>query len=96
MPPVVWILIASVYLVASLSALIAYWRDKRAAERGQWRIRERTLHLLELAGGWPGALLARRLFRHKTRDQPFVLVLYSIIVLHTLAWGSWLWFVYVR
>lgn len=37
------------------------------AERGRWRTPENTLHVAELLGGWPGALVAQQLFRHKTR-----------------------------
>lgn len=55
----------------SLCTLILYALDKRAAVHQRQRIPEKTLHLLALAGGWPGALLARPLFRHKTRKQPF-------------------------
>ncbi len=82
-----WIL--AVQLVLSLVTLAVYGHDKRRAERGGRRVPERTLHLLELAGGWPGALLAQRLFRHKSRKLSFRLVLWAIIALHLLAWGAW-------
>jgi uncharacterized membrane protein YsdA (DUF1294 family) len=59
------------YLAASGATFLVYARDKRAATAGKKRTAERTLHLLALAGGWPGALLAQRLLRHKTRKQPF-------------------------
>jgi len=62
------------YLLASVICFVQYGLDKRAARRGRWRIPESTLHLLELAGGWPGALIAQRAFRHKTRKQPFQLL----------------------
>ena len=52
-------------------AIAAFAIDKRRAIEGGWRIRESTLLGLALAGGWPGALWARRRFRHKTRKQPF-------------------------
>ena len=42
-----------VYLVVSLATFAAYALDKRAAEKGNWRTSESTLHLLALAGGWP-------------------------------------------
>jgi len=65
-----------VYLPMSLVTALAYWLDKaraRAAGSGATRRRvpERTLHLLELLGGWPGALWAREHVRHKTRDRVF-------------------------
>ena len=64
-----WVLIASV-----VAAALIVW-DKRAAvrlngRRGR-RISERTLHLWELAGGFPGAFVARRQVRHKTRKVSY-------------------------
>ena len=68
LPPVV----LAIYLAASVVAFIAYAWDKSAARDGRWRTAESTLHLLGLVGGWPGALVARRVFRHKTRKQSFI------------------------
>lgn len=79
-----WWLLA--YPLLSLAAFFAYWRDKRSAERGAWRTPEQTLHLLELFGGWPGALLAQQLLRHKTRKFSFQLVFWLIVLLHQLFW----------
>lgn len=53
------------YLAMSLVTLVVYAADKRSARRGDWRISEKGLHFLELACGWPGALLAQGWFRHK-------------------------------
>lgn len=63
-----------VYLVSGAVAAAAYAFDKWAAEHGRRRVAERTLHLLGLLGGWPGAALARWAFRHKTRKREFVVV----------------------
>ncbi len=73
---------------ASTDAGILYGVDKAAARRGERRIRESTLQLVALAGGWPGALLARRGFRHKTRKQPFGMVLWgcAAVNLGLVAW----------
>lgn len=78
-----WV-IPVVMTVASAGAWIGYREDKQRAESGQWRILEWQLHLAELLGGWPGALLAQRRFRHKTRKVSFQFVFISIIVLHQL------------
>lgn len=58
-------------LAASAVGFTAYGVDKSAARRGARRIPESRLHLLDLLGAWPGSLLARHLFRHKTVKQPF-------------------------
>ena len=67
-------LVAAWYFVASVVTLVVYGIDKRAAQRGLWRVPEGMLHALALLGGWPGALLAQRLFHHKTLKMSFQLV----------------------
>ncbi len=85
-----WIL--TVYAVASVLTFFVYGLDKRAAMRGRWRTPEATLHLLELLGGFPGALLAQRVFRHKRAKVRYLVVFWLIVLLHAGAWAGWLWF----
>ena len=68
----------------SCAAFILYGIDKRRAGTVARRIPERTLQLLALAGGWPGALLGQRVFRHKTRKIPFLIVFWLLAALHVL------------
>ena len=77
-----------VYLLASIATYAAYAMDKSAAREGAWRTSESTLHLLSLAGGWPGALVAQSRFRHKTKKQPFRFIFWITVVLNcaVLAW----------
>ena len=63
--------ILGIYAALSTTAFVMYGVDKSAAEQHGRRIRESTLHIVSLAGGWPGALVGRHVFRHKTRKQPF-------------------------
>lgn len=85
-----WIVLG-VYSATSAIAVFTYARDKRSAVLGRRRIRERTLHLIEALGGWPGAVLARRWLRHKTRDSAFLFVSWLIIAGHAVCWCGWLW-----
>ena len=78
------------YGLASLLAFGLYWYDKQSAQRGRWRTPEKTLHLCELACGWPGALLAQQVFRHKTRKLGYQLMFYGIVLLHQLFWIDYL------
>ena len=75
-------IIALVYLVASIIAFLAYALDKSAAKQGRWRIAESTLHLMGLACGWPGALLAQQLLRHKTSKPSFVSAFWVTVLLN--------------
>jgi uncharacterized membrane protein YsdA (DUF1294 family) len=72
----------------SLFCFIATYRDKRKSLTRQWRTPERTLHLLELLGGWPGGLVAQQVFRHKTRKLSYQVIFWSIVALHGLAWAE--------
>lgn len=74
--------IPGLYLGASAVAYLAYWLDKSAARADQWRTKESTLHLLGLVGGWPGALLAQRVLRHKSRKRSFQLVFWPSVILN--------------
>lgn len=65
------LIIAGLYIAMSFLAYIAYAIDKSAAQNGQWRTKESTLHILSLLGGWPGAYLAQNKFRHKTSKEEF-------------------------
>src|SRR5262245_26234956 len=71
-----------VLVVMSLVCFIAYGLDKRQAANGGRRVSERTLHLLAFLGGWPGALLGQRRFRHKTQKLTFRIVFWLVVVLH--------------
>ena len=79
--------LAAIYLVASALAFLAYGIDKAAAQTGAWRIPESFLHLLGLAGGWQGALLARHLFRHKTRKTSFRIGFWLAAALNVVLFG---------
>ena len=83
-----WALLA--YGGASLLILALYWHDKRSARQGQWRTPENTLHAIELLGGWPGALLAQQVLRHKTRKVSYQVVFWGIVALHQAFWVDWL------
>ncbi|GHA03365.1 DNA-binding protein [Arenicella chitinivorans] len=69
-------------LCVSVVNYLVYWQDKRAAQLNLWRTREKTLHLLALFGGWPGALFAQRQLRHKSRKTRFQIIFWVSVLLH--------------
>jgi uncharacterized membrane protein YsdA (DUF1294 family)/cold shock CspA family protein len=73
------------YAGASLVALILYGADKSAAENNRWRTPESTLHVVALFGGWPGALIAQGVFRHKSTKEEFQTVFWTTVVLNCAA-----------
>lgn len=87
LPPAV----ALAYLLASVGCFVAYALDKSAARAGARRTPERTLLLLGLAGGWPGAVLAQQWLRHKTRKQPFQSLFWLTVAAHAVVAGGLAW-----
>ncbi|MEQ1772416.1 MAG: cold shock and DUF1294 domain-containing protein [Burkholderiales bacterium] len=77
------------YLAASAVTFLAYYFDKAAALKKHWRTQEYTLHLFALSGGWPGALIAQRWFRHKTAKESFQTLYWITVFLNCCALG-WL------
>ena len=76
------IAVLGLYCTASVVAFVAYALDKSAARNDRWRTQESTLHLFALVGGWPGALAAQRLLRHKSRKRSFQIVFWGTVVIN--------------
>jgi uncharacterized membrane protein YsdA (DUF1294 family) len=73
-------MILAVYaLIINAITYFLFGFDKRAAERGNSRIPEKTLLMASALGGSVGAVMAQRRFRHKTQKQPFKALLCGII-----------------
>ncbi len=79
-------MLVGLYLFGSTLAFSAYFWDKHRAVAGGSRIPEATLHALELFGGWPGALLAQRMFRHKVRKTSYQVIFWIIVAVHAALW----------
>lgn len=81
--------IIAAYGIASAITFITYAIDKAAAEKGDWRVAEATLHAMALFGGWPGALLAQQTLRHKSSKHSFQAEYWGTVIVN-LAVTSWL------
>lgn len=77
--------VLGLYLGAGAAAFLAYFIDKAAAKKDMRRVPENTLHLLGLIGGWPGAMIAQRLFHHKTRKTSFQVIFWGTVILNCAA-----------
>jgi len=80
--------VGAAYLALSVACFAGYALDKSAARRGGRRTPERTLLMLGLAGGWPGAVLAQQWLRHKTVKQPFRQLFWCSVAVNI---GCFLW-----
>lgn len=78
-----WVL--GIYLLVSSCTLIVYILDKMAARQNNRRTSEKTLHLLALIGGWPGAIIGQKLFRHKSKKLSFQVIFWVTIILNCAA-----------
>ncbi|MFV0626403.1 MAG: DUF1294 domain-containing protein [Alphaproteobacteria bacterium] len=75
------LLLLLVYHLVSINIItfIAYGVDKRAAQRGTWRVSERNLHTLEFLGGVLGALVGQKFFKHKTKKIEYQSAFWFIV-----------------
>lgn len=72
--------VTALYAGASVVCALVYAIDKSAAVAGRWRVSESTLHTLSLVGGWPGALVAQQMLRHKSNKAAFRSVFWATVV----------------
>lgn len=71
--------------VVNAAELALFGLDKHRARAHARRIPEKTLFLLAILGGSPGALLGMYLFRHKTKKPAFTFGIPLILALQLAA-----------
>lgn len=81
---------ALLYAGASALCFVLYGVDKAAARAGRDRISESTLLSLGAIGGWPGAIVAQQVFRHKTSKRSFRLRFWASVAANVaiFAWAN--------
>ncbi len=72
------------FLTTNMITFLAFAWDKYCARTGKWRISERRLLFMALAGGSVGAVTAQVCLRHKTRKEPFRTLLLSILMMQLI------------
>ena len=77
--------VGGLYLVASAVCFVVYSVDKAAAVAGRWRVSEGTLIILGAAGGWPGAIIAQQILRHKSNKAAFRSAFWGSVVVNVIA-----------
>ncbi|MBD3941889.1 DUF1294 domain-containing protein [Microbacterium sp. NEAU-LLC] len=76
------------YLVMSVVGFAAYGVDKSAARAGRRRVSEQTLLTVGVLGGWPGALIAQQVFRHKTRKRSFRRMFWLTVLINVAVFAA--------
>lgn len=76
------------YFTVSTATYVLYALDRHAMSNGEWRIPEVTFHIMNLLGGWVGALLAQSIMHHKYHDVGFKFLFWSTLVLN-IALFAW-------
>lgn len=76
-------------LVVNVVTFIAFGVDKRKAKHNKWRIAEKTLLMLAAIGGSVGALIAMRVFHHKTKHKKFYIGV-PVIILLQIVFAIWI------
>ena len=81
------VMVPITYGALSMLALLFYGIDKWAAKNDMWRVSEAKLHILSLLGGWPGALLAQQIFKHKRSKSSFMRVYWVTVLVNLILLG---------
>lgn len=70
------------FLGVNLFIFLYYYHDKTAAIKNTQRIPENTLHWFSLLGGWAGAYIAQKTFKHKHKKTSFMWVYRLTIIIN--------------
>jgi uncharacterized membrane protein YsdA (DUF1294 family)/cold shock CspA family protein len=89
-PVPLWLIV--LYPAMSLITFFMYLLDKQAAMDFAWRLRENSLQIVALFGGWPGAVIAQQVLRHKNRKRSFQAVFWCLVVLNVAFFVVLVWF----
>ena len=75
-------LVVGWYIALGIITYAMYAKDKAAAQSGDWRTPESTLHLLSALGGWVGAMVAQTYLRHKSQKAEFRLAYHLTVIIN--------------
>ena len=71
-------------IVVNIIGFLIMLIDKKKAEKGKWRIQEKTIFIVTLLGGGIGTISGMYIFRHKTKKKKFTVGMPIILILEIL------------
>ncbi len=71
-------------IIINIIGFLIMYIDKRKAEKGKWRISEKTIFIITALGGGIGTISGMYTFRHKTQKFQFVIGLPAITILEII------------
>ena len=77
--------------VTNLTCFFLMRHDKKCAEKGKWRVPEKTLFLSVALFGALGGVIAMRVFRHKTQHPKFKILFPLMLVIQIVIVGFVVW-----
>ena len=69
------------FIIINIIGFLIMLIDKRKAEKGKWRIPEKTIFIVTALGGGIGTIAGMYVFHHKTRKLQFTIGLPFITLL---------------
>ena len=72
------------FIIINIIGFLIMLIDKRKAEKGKWRIPEKTIFIITALGGGIGTIAGMYVFHHKTRKLQFTIGLPFITILEII------------
>ena len=71
-------------IIINIIGFLVMYIDKQKAQKGKWRIPEKTIFIITVLGGGIGTISGMYAFRHKTQKLHFTIGLPTITILEII------------
>ena len=85
---------AALLVVMNTISFVLMGHDKRSAQKGKWRVSEKTLFLAAACFGGLGGVLGMKVFHHKTKHWYFRVFFPMLLVIQVILLGVGLYWLY--
>lgn len=89
------VVVATILLVVmNIISFALMGHDKKCAQKGKWRVPERTLFLATACFGGLGGVLGMKVFHHKTKHWYFKVFFPALLVIQVALLAAGLYWLY--